>query len=103
MSDVVKEIIKLLDEFGYELNDYVCDNKYLIVDNHIELAKHLVANGVAVQKRGHWIEYCTSIVCSECETAYSDEIVLMSRDFECDKLNYCPRCGAQMEVTEVSK
>ena len=95
MSDIVKEIIKLLDEFDYELNDYVCDNKYFMVDNHIELAKHLVANGVTVQKCGHWIVLGVRLYgggkqythyCSECGQHGYDEY------------NCCPNCGAQMEA-----
>lgn len=46
---------------------------------------------------GHWIDDCTNIVCSECKAEYSDEIIFMNRDFECNELNYCPNCGAQMD------
>lgn len=93
---IEKQLIELLDNFQYELSDYISDNKYFVVDNHIELAKHLVNNGVMVQKHGRWIDHYTDIVCSECGAEYSDEIVFMNRDFECNELNYCPNCGAKM-------
>ena len=66
------------------------------IDGALMDATLLAIKALRSQKRGYWIDYCTSIVCSECKTSYSDEIVLMSRDFEHEELNYCPNCGAQV-------
>lgn len=44
-----------------------------------------------------WIDDCTNIVCSVCNAAYSDEIVFMNRNFECEDLKFCPNCGAKMD------
>lgn len=46
---------------------------------------------------GRWIDDCTDVVCSQCGTAYSDEIIWMNRNRECEDLNYCPNCGAKMD------
>ena len=47
-----EKLIELLDDFAYDLSKYVSQSKYFIVDNHMELADHLIANGVTIQK---WI------------------------------------------------
>lgn len=90
----MENLIKLLDNFQYELSDYVGNNKYFIVDDHIELAKYLINNNVIVQKHGHWntIHFVTEpvellpdkYVCSECRS-------ILYKEF-----NYCPNCGAHM-------
>lgn len=48
----------------------------------------------------HWIRECTSIFCSACGAEYSDEIVLMNRDFNYKELKFCPECGARMDAQE---
>ena len=47
-----EKLIELLDNFNYELSDYIGNNKFIVIDNHTELADHLIANGVTVQR---WI------------------------------------------------
>ena len=46
-----EKMIELLDNFQYDLKDYVGNNKAFVVDNHIELADHLIANGVTTVVR----------------------------------------------------
>lgn len=47
MSEAEK-LIKLLDNFHYDLEEYMDNNAAIIVDNHIDLAEYLTANGVVV-------------------------------------------------------
>lgn len=49
-------------------------------------------------KHGRWIDDRTDIVCSNCGTEYSDEIVFMNRNCKSEDLNYCPNCGAKMKL-----
>lgn len=41
-----ERLVKLLDNFPYDLKDYAGNNTLFMVDDHIELAKYLIANGV---------------------------------------------------------
>ena len=48
-------------------------------------------------RRGHWIYDCCDIVCSECGTAFSDEVCYMMRgDESYHEPKHCPWCGAEM-------
>lgn len=52
---------------------------------------------VAPIRRGHWIYDCCDIVCSECGTAFSDEVCYMMRgDESYHEPKHCPWCGAEM-------
>lgn len=57
---------------------------------------------VAPIRRGHWIYDCCDIVCSECGTAFSDEVCYMMRDdVSYHEPKHCLWCGAEMsEETE---
>lgn len=57
---------------------------------------------VAPIRRGHWIYNCCDIVCSECGTAFSDEVCYMMRgDSSYHEPKHCLWCGAEMsEDTE---
>lgn len=94
MNDVKEKLIELLDTFPYELSDYIGDNKCFIVDNHIELADHLIANGVTMQKHGRWKILgqrtygggrCYTHYCSECGQHGFDDY------------KFCPNCIAKMD------
>ena len=88
-----EKLIELLNAIigcGYEIRDRV-----MVVANS-EIADHLIANGVTIQKRGKWAEkmipldWCEDDVdivceCSECSTS------------SCGISNYCPNCGTKME------
>lgn len=69
---------KLIDIFvKMEFND--------TVGNQVD---YLIANGVTVQRHGHWIEGLDgSVMCSECGQVIRYEIGY-----------YCPRCGAIMNI-----
>lgn len=41
-----ERLVELLDNFPYDLKDYAGNNTLFMVDDHIELAKYLIANGV---------------------------------------------------------
>ena len=47
-----EKLIELLDGFNRDLSKYAGDPKFFVVDDNIELADHLIANGVTVQE---WI------------------------------------------------
>ena len=52
---------------------------------------------VAPIRRGHWICNCCDIVCSECGTAFSDEVCYMMRDdVSYHEPKHCLWCGAEM-------
>lgn len=57
---------------------------------------------VAPVRHGHWIYDCCDIVCSECGTAFSDEVCYMMRDDSSyHEPKHCLWCGAEMsEDTE---
>ena len=68
-----EKLIELLDNFQYDLKDYIGNNKAFVVDNHIELADHLIANGVTIPVRcgecKHWMKDvpgCTEFI-GRCE------------------------------------
>lgn len=53
---------------------------------------------VAPIRRGHWIYDQCDIVCSECGTAFSDEVCYMMRsDASYHEPRHCLWCGARME------
>lgn len=58
------------------------------------------AASVRENVKAQWIEDRTEIVCSKCNTRFSDEIVFMNRNMEDEPLKYCPNCGADMRGTE---
>lgn len=60
--------------------------------------KHLPSADVAPIRRGHWIYDCCDIVCSECGTAFSDEVCYMMRsDASYHEPKHCLWCGARMD------
>lgn len=65
-----------------------------------QIADHLIANGVTVQKHGRWI------VLDECSNAGAYCSVCHKKVYkECYgnckmKSTYCPNCGAKMDLEE---
>lgn len=54
------------------------------------IADYLIAHGVTVQKKGHWIhDIYNSYGCSEC----GKRETMSHRNLK----NYCPNCGAKMD------
>lgn len=51
MTDIEK-LVQLLDDFNRDLSTVHCNEKYIIWDDHVELAKYLLANNVIVMPQG---------------------------------------------------
>lgn len=63
-----------------------------------ELVNGVPSADVAPIRRGHWIYDQCDIVCSECGTAFSDEVCYMMRsDASYHEPKHCLWCGAIME------
>ena len=69
-----------------------------------EIADHLLANGVIVQKQGEWKETkeplgYQDIDCVECSACHESWILDEDFDFEfCKEVwHYCPNCGAKIK------
>lgn len=67
-----------------------------------KIADHLIANGITVQERGHWVNLkdCSNkgVYCSVChKKVYREDYAWCSRK---NKLRsaYCPNCGAKMDL-----
>ena len=50
-----------------------------------EIADHLTANGVTIQKQGRWVMKGTAYACSECGCGFPAPV------------SYCFSCGAKMQ------
>ena len=48
MPNTREKLVELLDNFNRDLSKYAGNPKFFMVDDHIELADHLIANGVTV-------------------------------------------------------
>ena len=88
--DVRGKLVELLAKF------YGCDPMYYGVDA-LAIAQHLIANDVAPVRHGRWIDAYPDIepnpmfmygICSEC--GFEQGISKY--------LNYCPNCGAKMDL-----
>lgn len=86
-------------EAAKEAPDKTCAKAILDMLIDVKLAPAVDAEPV---RHGRWIDDRTEMVCSECNAVYSDEIVFMNKDFECNDPPYCPNCGAKMDA-EVSE
>ena len=51
-------------------------------------------------RRGKWIDERCEIICSECQTHFSDEILYMCYDWNNGEMSFCPKCGADMRGEE---
>lgn len=97
-----EELVKILDNFPYDLKDYIGENKAFIVDDHIKLADHLISNGVIVQRHGYWINtppyrasngnYNKAQECSVCHAYF-----VSSGNTSYSNHPYCCECGAKMD------
>ena len=50
-----EKLIELIDSFNRDLSQFAGNSKYFIVDDHCELADHLIANGVTVQEKKRFL------------------------------------------------
>lgn len=73
----------------------VVDQDVDIVVNWEDIADHLIANGVVIQKQGEWddniIGFCN--VCMECGAIVERGCIKN----QSGKLHYCPNCGVKMK------
>lgn len=88
-----KRLIELIGE-GKDNSDSECENYFSCSKcPHGEnceakfIADHLIANGVTIQKYGRWDMKDTAYGCSLCGHGMFHPWA-----------NYCPNCGAKMEV-----
>lgn len=91
MSDYIKreDTIKTIESETYR-HDYL--------DHVIDIIEDIPSADVAPIRRGHWIYDCCDIVCSECGTAFSDEVCYMMRsDASYHEPKHCLWCGARMD------
>ena len=72
----------------YSKAGYSLESMMRMVTDYIEECCEEAVNDAAVH--GQWIEYNTFMTCSECDTDWFYE------DNDCDRLKYCPNCGADM-------
>lgn len=96
-----EKIAKYVDEMSKHFSTK--DNEYYDALMDAEDAiDDLPPADVAPIRRGHWIYDCCDIVCSECGTAFSDEVCYMMRDdVSYHEPKHCLWCGAEMsEETE---
>ena len=59
------------------------------------LAAQAVLSQPAKPKRGKWIDNGEAFICSECRSGYKEQPTLMGKPM----FEFCPMCGAKMEVT----
>ena len=52
MPDLKEKLVELLDNFNRNLSPFAGDSRYFMVDDNIEQAEYLIANGVTLQE---WI------------------------------------------------
>jgi len=93
MSDYIKreDAIKIINS-GISV-DTDADKRYVN-----GLFRAIRPADVAPVRHGRWIYDCCDIVCSECGTAYSDEVCYMMRDdVSYHEPRYCLWCGARMD------
>ena len=95
-----EKLVEILDKFQYDWNDYIGNNKYFLIDDHIELANHLISNGVTVRESGRWIKTEVGSNCSVCGlnvTSWSGDYDGYERERGICLMHYCPNCGARMD------
>ena len=98
---------KLVELLGAAEDDYLekisevmtQEQRYEIVKNaYAYYADHLLANGVTVQKHGRWEDHLVrDWHCSECGKKAPKQVRFDGYCYA-DKLNYCPNCGARMDL-----
>lgn len=102
MKDIEK-LVKLLDDFNRNLSTVASNEKYVIWDDHVELAKYLVDNDITSTIHGYWIntppytasngEYNKAQECSVCNAYF-----VSSGYTRYSNHPYCCECGAKMDL-----
>lgn len=101
MNDIEK-LTRVIDDFNRDLSKFADNEKHIIWDDHVELAKHLIANDVCAVVHGHWIntppytasngEYNKAQECSVCNAYF-----VSSGYTRYSNHPYCCECGAKMD------
>lgn len=102
-NDTKIKLVELLDSFNRDLSKYAGNPKFFVVDDNIELADHLIAHGVTVQKHGQWMPYLEEVeiyntggftekrqtgwICSNCKKGFT----------KFGHQKYCDNCGSRMD------
>jgi len=63
----------------------------------LEMAIEALKADVPDTNVGKWIYSYSNMTCPICNASFDDEIIYMSDN---GKMNFCPNCGAKMEVEE---
>jgi membrane protease subunit (stomatin/prohibitin family) len=96
MTDIEK-LVKLLDDFNRNLSTVAGNEKYVIWDDHVELAKYLLANDVAQAVKAKWQkQWCDGSMIGHMyeECPICGCMILDTEKFwDC---KFCPNCGAEM-------
>ena len=96
--DVREKLVELIGSTEYGNGSLVGKN---FQKGFIEkIAYNLIANGVTVQERGHWISLteCANagVYCSVChKKVYKEDYAWCNRKNKL-RSDYCPHCGAKM-------
>lgn len=89
MNDNIEKLVKVLDNFDRNVASFAGNEKYIIWDDHMELASYLITNGIGQVVYSRWENVTGGMVtlgdCSECKTR--QPVV---------GTNYCKHCGAKM-------
>lgn len=94
MTDTAK-LIKLIDNFNRDLSYFAGNEKYIILDDNVELAKYLIANDVTIVAHATWtLNKTGSGTCSNCHFTQANVW-----DYDSYQ-QYCGVCGARMELEE---
>ena len=88
-ADAIDALNKL-GESTYEVNYGVVD-----CDDAINA---IAALPPTEPKRGKWIDNGEAFICSECRSGYKEQPTLMGKPM----FEFCPMCGAKMEVDHES-
>lgn len=95
--DVREKLIEILQDENNPIWRRLPDN---ISISTMQLADHLINNGVTVQKCGYWISLtdCANagVYCSICnKKVYKEDYAWCNRKNKL-RSDYCPHCGAKM-------
>ena len=94
----MEKLVKLLDDFNRDLSSYAGETKYTLWDDHVELAKYLIANDVKPAVHGRWEKQLGMDHCSVCHKVRPYDVQAdEAKYWPCD---YCPNCGAKMDLKE---
>jgi hypothetical protein len=91
MTDYEK-LVELLDNFDRNLSPFAGNEKFILRDDHVELAKYLIENDIIKRVHATWTLNATGTgTCSNCHFTQSNVW-----DYD-NYQQYCGVCGAKMD------